>query len=66
MCVRGVVRVPRAERFRQVDHDPHDDAGCRRRPAGRLEVLGYDPAAYPLEVKRRIGFMPEDLSSTND
>lgn len=28
--------------------------------SGRLEVLGLDPVAHPLEVKRRIGFMPEE------
>jgi ABC-2 type transport system ATP-binding protein len=29
---------------------------------GRVLVLGYDLAAQPLEVKRRIGAMPEDMA----
>jgi ABC-2 type transport system ATP-binding protein len=28
--------------------------------AGRLQVLGLDPVAEPLEVRRRIGYMPEN------
>src|SRR5437588_2822500 len=30
--------------------------------SGRVRVLGHDLAAEPLEVKRRIGVVPEDLS----
>jgi len=30
--------------------------------AGRVEVLGYDLTRSPLEVKRRIGVVPEDLN----
>jgi ABC-2 type transport system ATP-binding protein len=30
--------------------------------AGSVRVLGFDVAAEPLEVKRRIGVMPEDLN----
>lgn len=27
--------------------------------AGRVEVLGLDPTRYPLEVKRRVGYLPD-------
>src|SRR5829696_5873892 len=30
--------------------------------SGRMTVLGTDLAAHPLEVKRRIGVVPEDLN----
>src|SRR5437763_15005586 len=30
--------------------------------SGRVRVLGHDIAAEPLEVKRRIGVVPEDLN----
>lgn len=30
--------------------------------SGRIHVLGFDLAAQPLEVKRRIGAMPEDMA----
>src|SRR5918911_428265 len=30
--------------------------------SGRISVLGLDLAAHPLEVKRRIGVVPEDLN----
>jgi ABC-2 type transport system ATP-binding protein len=33
--------------------------GFVRASAGRLRVLGLDPAEQPLEVRRRIGYMPE-------
>src|SRR5688572_13260455 len=33
---------------------------CMIRPtAGRAEVAGFDVTAHPLEVKRRIGYVPE-------
>ena len=30
--------------------------------AGRMRILGLDPLAEPMEVKRRIGVVPEDLA----
>src|SRR6185503_6440983 len=30
--------------------------------AGRIQILGRDLAAEPLEIKRRIGVVPEDLN----
>src|SRR5690349_5465717 len=30
--------------------------------SGKLRVLGYDIAEQPMEVKRRIGVVPEDLN----
>src|SRR5438270_13990343 len=30
--------------------------------AGRVQVLGLDIASSPLEIKRRIGVVPEDLN----
>lgn len=33
--------------------------GRRKIPAGRVQVLGHDPAREPLEVRRQVGVMPE-------
>jgi ABC-2 type transport system ATP-binding protein len=29
--------------------------------AGRISVLGYDPARQPLQVKRRVGYLPDSV-----
>ncbi len=36
--------------------------GLLRPTAGTMRILGLDPLADPVEVKRRIGVMPEDLA----
>ena len=54
-------RVSRAERRRQVDDREdshrHDQAG-----RGRAIVAGFDVARDPLEVKKRIGYVPESAA----
>ncbi|MDR5682589.1 MAG: ABC transporter ATP-binding protein [Armatimonadota bacterium] len=37
-------------------------SGMLRPTAGTVRVLGYDAQAEPLEVKRRIGLLPEEVS----
>ena len=37
-------------------------AGLYPPDAGAIRVLGFDPARSPLEVKRRIGIVPEELA----
>lgn len=37
-------------------------AGLYPPDAGQLQVLGFDPLKSPLEVKRRIGIVPEELA----
>ncbi|MDL2260109.1 ABC transporter ATP-binding protein [Deltaproteobacteria bacterium OttesenSCG-928-K17] len=34
--------------------------------AGSVRVLGFDPAEKPLEVKRRVGYLPENVGFYND
>src|SRR3954468_24785195 len=36
--------------------------GLLRPSAGRMAILGIDPLADPVAVKRRIGVVPEDLA----
>ena len=36
--------------------------GLLRPTAGEMRILGFDPLADPVEVKRRVGVMPEDLA----
>ncbi|HVS03559.1 MAG TPA: ABC transporter ATP-binding protein, partial [Thermoanaerobaculia bacterium] len=36
--------------------------GLLRPSAGRMAILGRDPLAEPIEVKRRVGVVPEDLA----
>ncbi len=35
--------------------------GLTERDAGTAEVLGLDPARHPIEVKRRVGYLPDDV-----
>jgi ABC-2 type transport system ATP-binding protein len=35
--------------------------GLTERDEGTAEVLGLDPARHPLEVKRRVGYLPDDV-----
>ena len=35
--------------------------GLTEPTAGRARVLGLDPARYPLEVKRRVGYLPDSV-----
>ena len=35
--------------------------GLTERSAGRAEVLGLDPARHPLEVKRLVGYLPDEV-----
>jgi ABC-2 type transport system ATP-binding protein len=34
-------------------------AGLIDRDEGEVQVAGFDPAVDPIEVKRRIGYLPE-------
>ncbi len=36
--------------------------GLLRPSAGEIRILGMDPAAQPVEVKKKVGVMPEDLA----
>ncbi len=36
--------------------------GLLRPSGGEIRILGRDPAAHPVEVKRRVGVVPEDLA----
>jgi ABC-2 type transport system ATP-binding protein len=36
--------------------------GLLRPTSGTIRILGHDPAAEPIEVKRRVGVVPEDLA----
>ena len=35
--------------------------GLTERDAGIAEVLGLDPARHPIEVKRQVGYLPDDV-----
>jgi len=35
--------------------------GLTEKTAGRVSVLGFDPARQPLQVKRRVGYMPDSV-----
>jgi ABC-2 type transport system ATP-binding protein len=35
--------------------------GLTERDAGMAEVLGLDPARHPIEVKRQVGYLPDDV-----
>jgi ABC-2 type transport system ATP-binding protein len=35
--------------------------GLSEPTSGRAEVLGFDPTRKPLEVKRRVGYLPDDV-----
>jgi len=35
--------------------------GLTERDAGVAEVLGLDPARHPIEVKRQVGYLPDDV-----
>ena len=53
-------RHPRPQRLRQ-DDDDSDAAGADRANQGRAEVAGFDPLREPLEVKRRVGYLPDTV-----
>ena len=40
--------------------------GLTEPTAGSVRVLGYDPARQPLEVKRRVGYLPEHVALYDD
>ena len=40
--------------------------GLTEASGGSVRVLGYDPARQPIEVKRRVGYMPENLGFYGD
>jgi ABC-2 type transport system ATP-binding protein len=40
--------------------------GLTEPTAGRARVLGYDPAHDPLEIKRRVGYLPENVGFYDD
>ena len=54
----GGHRLPWPERGGEVDDDPDD---CRPAPtdSGEIKVCGFDTVIAPMEVKRRIGYVPE-------
>ena len=35
--------------------------GLSEPTSGRAEVVGFDPTRQPLEVKRRVGYLPDDV-----
>ncbi len=35
--------------------------GLTEPTAGRAEVLGFDPVRHPLEIKRQVGYLPENV-----
>ena len=35
--------------------------GLTERSAGKVRVVGLDPARHPLEVKRRVGYLPDNV-----
>ena len=57
---RRDLRPARPERRRQDDDDP-DAARPHRADAGQARVVGLDPARGPLEVKRRVGYLPDSV-----
>jgi len=40
--------------------------GLTERSAGTAEVLGLDPARHPLEVKRQVGYLPDEVGFYGD
>src|SRR5207249_11423978 len=40
--------------------------GLTEPTSGRASVCGFDPTHEPLEVKRRVGFLPENRGSQED
>ena len=40
--------------------------GLTEPTAGRVKVLGHDPAREPLEVKRQVGYLPESVGFYGD
>src|ERR1017187_817326 len=55
---RIVLRLPGTQRSRQVDHHPHAHRTDSRR--WRLEILGFKLPGDELEIKKRIGLVPEE------
>ena len=53
-------RAARSERRRQ-DHDHPDAARPERISDGQARVLGHDPVREPLAVKRRVGYLPDQV-----
>ena len=39
--------------------------GLTEPTGGQARVVGLDPARYPLEVKRRVGYMPDAVGYTD-
>ena len=56
------VRVPRQQRRRQVDDDPHALRAAEADVAARRSVDGIDVGRDPEAVKRRIGYMSQRFS----
>src|SRR5512135_356078 len=40
--------------------------GLTEPTAGRAEVLGYDPVREPLQIKRQVGYLPENVGFYDD
>lgn len=40
--------------------------GLSEPTSGRAEVLGFDPARHPLEIKRQVGYLPENVGFYDD
>src|SRR5512137_527668 len=40
--------------------------GLTEPTAGRAEVLGFDPVRQPLQVKRQVGYLPENVGFYDD
>ena len=59
---RRDVRPARPERRRQDDDDPDRSTRCCRSRQGRIEVLGFDVRRAQMAVRRRLGYVPQQLS----
>jgi len=40
--------------------------GLTEPTSGAVRVLGYDPSRHPLEVKRRVGYLPDSIGFYDD
>ncbi|MCB0144239.1 MAG: ATP-binding cassette domain-containing protein, partial [Caldilineaceae bacterium] len=40
--------------------------GLTERTSGRVQVLGFDPARQPLQVKARVGYLPDQIGFYDD
>ena len=63
---RRDLRLPRPQRRRQVDHDPHAHAACSRPLRRRGTVAGFDFVTEAERIKAHIGYMSQKFSLYDD